>query len=125
MKNTVSERVSSNGAMACRLRSRVSMSQGVREVSEGCMAGVVCYCGSYGAVSVENVLSITPPSRAGSHPHGSCGACNIQKSASNPCGSELASESGGSACINTRCADVFASKLAPTEESEWVQVGGA
>ncbi len=56
-------------------------------------------------MSVENVLSVTPPSRASSLPHGACGACKVQKSASNPCGSELARESGGSACINARCAD--------------------
>ncbi len=35
------------------------------------MAGVV-FCGSYGAVSVENVVPVTPPSRAGSLPQGSC-----------------------------------------------------
>ncbi|MBD0704096.1 hypothetical protein CF597_13925 [Pseudomonas sp. PSB1] len=33
------------------------------------------------------------------------------------CGSELARESGGSACIDAGCADAFASKLAPTEGS--------
>jgi hypothetical protein len=32
----------------------------------------------------------------------------------NSCGSELARDGGGSACISVGCADVFASKLAPT-----------
>ncbi len=31
-----------------------------------------------------------------------------------PCGSELARDSGGSACINVECADAIASRLAPT-----------
>src|SRR5215216_2181106 len=32
----------------------------------------------------------------------------------NPCGSELARDSGGSACIDIECAAVIASRLAPT-----------
>ncbi len=37
----------------------------------------------------------------------------------NPCGSELARDGGGSACISLGCTAVFASRLAPTMGSEY------
>ncbi|QBZ88703.1 hypothetical protein EPZ47_08260 [Pseudomonas viciae] len=40
-------------------------------------------------------------------------ACGFSVTA-NPCGSGLARESGGPACINAVCAGAFASKPAPT-----------
>jgi hypothetical protein len=42
----------------------------------------------------------------------------------NPCGSELARESGGTACIDAECQTEIASKLAPTGDPGRARNGG-
>ncbi len=62
---------------------------------------------------LASMPNVPPPSRASPLPHG-IGAVSRCCAELKNCGSELARESGGSACINAECATAFAGKPAPT-----------
>ncbi len=76
------------------------------------------HCGSRlelakAAGQLASILNVPPSSRASPLPHRVVAEHSLCNSPI-PCGSKLARESGGSACINVEHATLFASKPAPT-----------
>jgi hypothetical protein len=74
------------------------------------------------AGQLASILNVPASSRASSLPHWICGGHKSYAYPESPCGSELAHDSGGSACIDIECAGLFASKLAPTLDLRWAQI---
>ena len=60
------------------------------------------------------MLDVPASSRASPLPHLACTSPRSPSQPKFPCGSELARDSGGSACLDAGCAGLFASKPAPT-----------
>ncbi|QBZ89695.1 hypothetical protein EPZ47_13525 [Pseudomonas viciae] len=69
------------------------------------------------------MLAVPTLLRAGSLPQGICGEDETWAQYTPLCGSELARDSGGSACISAECAAVIASKLAPTKSPSILRPG--